>query len=123
MSIQPNPTATLWPAEWQGCRFTGSFIDFLGQPLAGSVTFTPSVGAVIAKTSKRTAIAYAITVALDDNGSLDVTLPATDDPDSDPTGWTYTIEEGFTGGRTYTVSAPTNQTIDLTAVAPLTTAA
>jgi len=121
VSIQPNPGATLWPAEWQGCRFTGTYIDFLGQPLAGTVTFTPSVPAVLAATSKRIAVGGPITVTLDDNGGIDVTLPATDDPQTQPVGWTYTVTEGVVSGRSYSLSAPMNTTVDLTSVVPVPT--
>jgi len=116
VSIQPNPSAPLWPAEWQGCRITGQFIDFLGQPVAGTVNLTPTAAVVIAGTSKKIAVGSSISIDLDINGAFDITVPATDDPQTNPTGWTYSVVEGFPGGRSYSIDAPMNATRDLTAI-------
>lgn len=119
MSIQPNPGATLWPAEWQGCRIKGQFIDFTGAAIVGTVTFTPTATAVVAGVSKKIAVGTSIAVTLDDNGALDITLPATDDPETNPAGWTYSVAEGFPGGRSYSIDAPMNTTQDLATLAPV----
>lgn len=119
MTIQPNPTAPLWPAEFQGCRITGQFIDLLGRAVTGSVVLTPTAVTIIAGTSKKIIVGRSITIPLDENGAFDVTVPASDDPDTNPTGWTYSVVETFPGGRSYSIDAPMNSTRDLTAIVPV----
>ena len=119
VSIQPNPSAPLWPAEWQGCTFTAQYIDFTGAAVSGSVTFTPTAQAVFAGVSRKIAVGTTITVPLDTDGALSVTLPATDDPETNPVGWTYSVVENFPGGRSYSLEAPRNEVIDLTQATPV----
>jgi hypothetical protein len=59
--------------------------------------------------------------ALDGNGNLSVSLPATDDPDLDVTGWTYTVTEHIAdaGRPPFQIEVPYSATsIDLSTVAP-----
>jgi hypothetical protein len=53
-------------------------------------------------------------------GAFSVTLPATNDPDIVPNPFTYTVEESFPGGRTYTISVPytTVGSLDLADLSP-----
>jgi len=58
---------------------------------------------------------------LDGNGNLSVSLPATDDPDLDVTGWTYTVTEHVAdaGRPPFPIEVPYSATsIDLSTVAP-----
>ena len=119
MTIQPNPSAPQWPAEFQGARITGAFLDLLGNPIVGEVRLTPTAVALIAGGSKKIIVGATITVPLDVNGACDFIVPATDDPDINPTGWTYSVVENFPGGRSYSIDAPTNSTRDLSAIAPV----
>ena len=60
-----------------------------------------------------------VVVALS-SGAFSVILPATNDPDIVPTTFTYTVEESFPGGRTYTISVPydTVGSLDLADISP-----
>lgn len=122
--ITVYPGNVNWPTNWQGSHLTGTFIDFLGNPLSGSVLFTPafasSPGAAISSAFKVIVMAATRSVDLDANGHFDIILPATDDPDVTPRGWTYTVTESFAGGRTYSIEAPANANRDLVDVAPVT---
>ncbi|WP_199809822.1 MULTISPECIES: right-handed parallel beta-helix repeat-containing protein [unclassified Streptomyces] len=61
---------------------------------------------------------------IDADGNVGVRLPATDSPDMNPTGWTWTVKEnltGVTGARTYSMVLPSDtpdNTVDLADVAP-----
>jgi len=58
---------------------------------------------------------------LDGNGNLSVSLPATDDPDLDVTGWTYTVTEHIAdaGRPPFQIEVPYSATsLDLSTVAP-----
>jgi hypothetical protein len=117
--INPYPANPAWPAEWQGATLTGRFIDVLGNPIVGSVIFVPEVAAVLARTAKRTVISVSREVVLDVNGAFSITVPATDDPDVNPSGFTYKVTENFPNGRTYSIPAPMNVTTDLSTLAPV----
>lgn len=110
--------------EWGSCRIRGEWVDLLGQPVSGTVTLTASPKVLLAAQSQRIVVPTARKVTLDEQGRIDVTVPATDDPDINPTGWTYTVAESFTGGggRTYAIQAPDGGDIQLATVAPVPTA-
>jgi Right handed beta helix region/Periplasmic copper-binding protein (NosD) len=114
----PYPGNTAWPSAWEGSRLTGRFVDILGQPLAGTVTFTPAPAAVLVPTQQVIVLPAPRVVTLV-AGAFDVVLPATDDPDGNPTGWTYTVAEGVPGGRSYAIEAPRGVSQDLSQVAPV----
>ncbi|MER7464041.1 phage tail protein [Streptomyces sp. NPDC097981] len=63
-----------------------------------------------------------VTVPLDAQGAIEVTLPATDAPDMDPSGWAYIVTEQLSGipvGRSYNVLLPRAQAeVDLADIAP-----
>lgn len=89
---------------------TGTFITFRGAAPLGKVTFTPAV-TLIDSAANQIVVPQPITVDLDSLGSFAVTLPATDDPDLAPTGWTYAVEEAIVAGgqldtRKYLISVP-----------------
>jgi hypothetical protein len=91
--------------------------------VVGQISLTPTAVAIIAGASKKIIIGSTITIPLDENGELDFIVPATDDPDTNPTGWTYTVVEDFPGGRTYSIDAPQNSTRDLSSIVPVSSAA
>jgi len=95
----------------------------MGAPVKGSIKIKPSPGAIIAAMSKTIIIAATRTVTLDAQGELDLILPATDDPDVNPTDWTYSITEDFAGGRTYNITAPSQAVQDLSTLVPVPSAA
>lgn len=109
------------PGNITTIRVTGQFLSPTGTPIQGTVAFVPSVdltdtGAAVLIPSGR------VTVTLDTNGAFSVVLPATDDPDLQPTGWTYTVLERVADlGRSYSISLPSAlaPTVDLSTLAPV----
>lgn len=112
------------PADYGKVTVTGRYVYLDGTPVQGSVKFTGKVVATSAATD--TIIVPATVVAnLDENGEISVDLPATDDPDIAPGGWTYKVTETFPkgGGRTFEMDVPIAAAglgIDLSDVAPTT---
>ena len=118
MTITPNP-GTDWPDNYQGCTITGRFIDVSGLPVQGMVHFTPSPAALLNASQDVIVVSKRITATLDADGAFEITVPATDDPDVNPTGWTYEVFEDFAGGRKYSINAPQNEVVDLADISPV----
>lgn len=85
----------------------GQFVDVSGAAIAGQVKFTPRT-ILTDSAANQIIVPKTITVDLDANGAFTTVLPATDDPDVVPTGFTYRVEEAFTGGRTYDIALTAN---------------
>lgn len=83
-----------------------SWLKADGTPENGSITFTPSTrfrslttGQQVAPTGRK--------FALDNQGAIAVLLPATDDPDYDPSGFTYQVDVLLDGWHdSYSISVP-----------------
>lgn len=105
--------------SWNKVRLTGKYADAKGNALSGRILFTPSVR-VADVTDRVMVVPATFEAVLDVNGAFAVDLPATDDPDIVPSGFTYSVVEDFTGGETYSielsVTAPP-EGIDLTIAA------
>jgi hypothetical protein len=101
---------------------TGTFVDFEGTPIVGQVRFVLS-SLLRNPSGDQIVVPSSVTKTLDSNGSFTVALPATDDTDVIPN-FTYTVQETFTKGRTYSLSLPvaTVGSLDLADVSPDTTA-
>lgn len=86
---------------------TGKYLDIFGLPIVGKVSFSISP-VLIDASAKVVVIPRTVTVPLDNTGSFTVQLPATDDPDISPTGYTIQVVEEFQGGggRSFSVSLP-----------------
>jgi hypothetical protein len=97
---------------------TGNYCDFEGNAIAGQVRFT--LGDVISNGTDDQMVAPSSIVVPLSSGAFSVTLPATNDPDLSPVPFTYTVEESFPGGRTYTISVPytTVGSLDLADLSP-----
>jgi hypothetical protein len=131
-------------------KIVGRFVAIVGDdtdpddlpdavPLAGSVTFTPSVASILVANATpvpATVIPTQVTVDLDVDGYISLNglqylfLVATDDPSTNPTGFTYTVSFALTldgqpvNFSSYSISVPTynsgtDNVIDLTLVAPV----
>ena len=102
---------------------TGTYVDLIGDPIAGSVTFTPQT--IIKDTDQNQIIVNnVITEVLDVNGSFSVVLPVTDDSDVVPQPFAYEVEEVFSGGRTFFIVLPGGGTaVDIADLSPAVTAA
>lgn len=117
----PFPSNLDWPTNYGASRLTGKFMDLQGQPIRGRLVITANVISVADIANSLTIIATPRTVLLDNSGSFDIFLPATNDPDVNPSGWNYKVVEQWDGGggRTYNIDAPEGVTQDISAVAPV----
>ena len=115
----PYPGDPDWPTNWGGATITGTYVGLDGTPFVGTVTFTPAPPSILDASTMTVIIPATLTATLDVNGHFSITVPATDDPDINPTGWTYQVSENFVGGRKYSIFAPLGTTVDLSAVAPV----
>lgn len=96
---------------------TGKYIDFLGNPLSGTVSFMPNISRAKSAGSDRVLIARAAVATLDVNGAFTINLPCSNDTDVSPSnGWSYTVTENLTGGggSTYEIVLSVGQTYDIT---------
>jgi lysophospholipase L1-like esterase len=98
---------------------TGRYVYPDGTPLVGTVTFaTP---ALLTLSGADTISAGAVTVTLDPSGQFSVILIATDNVNSQPTGWLYQVTERFkdVSARTYSIPLPQGTpTVNLADIAP-----
>jgi len=97
---------------------TGNYVDYEGNAIQGQVRFT--LGDVLRSGIDDQMVAPSSVVVALSAGAFTVTLPATNDPDVVPNPFTYTVEESFPGGRTYTISIPydTAGSLDLADLSP-----
>ena len=111
------------PADLTLVTVKGNYVDLQGAPLAGVVTFEfPQ--AIVHTASNTKIFPETIEAYLDLSGSFEVEVPATDDPDIAPTGFTCRVTE-ILEGRTavcYNIEIPwdTDGAIDLLTVVPVT---
>lgn len=110
------------PSNYATRTVHGEWITFPdGSPAQGSVRFAPSVSHLTSASEQLTIVTRAITRDIDSNGQISVDLPTTDDPDIDPTGWTYEVSETFSNGegRSYSIAIPDGEgAIELATVEP-----
>jgi hypothetical protein len=110
------------PSNWDLVPVRGKYVGADGNPVAGRVIFTPRVGRMVDTSALTTIVGRPITVVLDGTGAFAVNLPATNDPDILPTGFSWTVKEDFTGGSTYDIDVPLSAVatgLDLSTVAPV----
>ena len=110
------------PANYDTVPVRGKYVYLDGSPASGQVKFTGKIAA-ISDAYDTIILPNTIVASLDSSGAFTVNLPATDDPDILPNGWTYTVSETLTGGggRTYEIDVPISAKtagIDLSDVAP-----
>ncbi|GGY27876.1 hypothetical protein GCM10010326_21800 [Streptomyces xanthochromogenes] len=98
----------------------GRYLAPDGTPLSGVLVFRAP--AILTFPQADTILGGPVSVPLDAQGAIEVTLPATDSPDMDPSGWAYIVTEQLSGipvGRTYNVLLPrTLPEVDLADIAP-----
>lgn len=98
----------------------GRFILLDGTPMVGSVSFAPSVAVILNRDADVIISGAVFTAELDATGFFQISIPATDDENLDPTLFTYRVQEPT--GRTYSISVPENVAggvIDLIDVQPV----
>lgn len=97
------------PGDFTLITITGKFIDLAGNPVQGTVTFTPSYTKVLDDTANTVSIVpITLTATLDVTGAISINIPATDDPDVIPVGWSYLVSYNFTDGfkQSYSIVVP-----------------
>ncbi|WP_218638907.1 collagen-like triple helix repeat-containing protein [Streptomyces acidiscabies] len=98
----------------------GRFLSPDGRPLSGSIVFRAPAQLTFPQSD--VILGGPVTVPLDAQGAFEVTLPATDAPDMDPSGWAYIVAEqliGIPAGRSYNILLPRAQPeVDLADIAP-----
>lgn len=107
------------PFDYDLVPVRGSYVYLNGTPVNGQLKFKGKVLAVSTATDT-IILPTELTAALVD-GQFLVMLPATDDPNITPNGWTYTVEEKFPGGRTFDIEVPISAKatgVDLSKIAP-----
>lgn len=97
---------------------TGSYVNYEGTAIEGQIRF--SIAEVMRNGTDDQMIAPSSVVVPLVNGSFSVTVPATNDPDIVPNPFVYTVEESFSGGRSYEISIPydTVGSLDLADISP-----
>ncbi|WP_445269605.1 hypothetical protein [Streptomyces sp. DSM 41634] len=97
----------------------GRFLAPDGTPLSGALVFRAPT---LTFPQADVILGGPVTVQLDAQGAIEVTLPATDAPDMDPSGWAYVVAEQLSGipvGRSYNIVLPRAQPeVDLADIAP-----
>ena len=92
-------------ADLSTITLTGTYVDIEGNPVSGSVRFTPQ--SIIKDTDQNQIIInIPIQATLNGSGSFSVVLPVTDDTDVAPVPFAYEVEEIFAGGRTFFITIP-----------------
>jgi hypothetical protein len=102
-------------------------------PITGTVTFTPSVKAILVASESVTVVPAPIVAVLDANGYVSlngvqsVTVLATNSTYYNPNGWTYRVsfDNLAANGRRvtfdpYNIEVPVGSTVDLSSVTPIT---
>ncbi|CAM5330942.1 polysaccharide deacetylase family protein [Streptomyces aurantiogriseus] len=112
------------PANYSTVTVFGRYIDFTGAPMQGTVTFTPSQKYVTDPTADVLIFSAPLVTTLDADGAFSIEVPATDDPDITPQGFTWQVVESFNrkSGRTFSIAVPQDTPepgIDLVTVAPV----
>ncbi|MFE7316400.1 hypothetical protein ACFU7T_25410 [Streptomyces sp. NPDC057555] len=99
---------------------TARYLSPDGRPLSGTVTFRAP--AQLTFPAADVILGGPVVAALDAQGQISATLPATDAPDMIPDGWSYTVTEALSGvpaGRSYQIVLPAAvPLVDLADVAP-----
>ena len=115
----PYPGNLLWPVDWDTATCKGRLIDLLGVSVArATMSLTPNVtGPITSQGSDAVVVPVRRLVPMTADGSFDVQIPATNDPQTSPTGWTYkvTIAMNTPGAPdwTFNIEAPVGGVVDL----------
>ncbi|MFF1625571.1 hypothetical protein [Streptomyces sp. NPDC058272] len=107
------------PVGIETVTLTGRFLRPDGTPLLGTITLTSP--ARLTFPDADVISAGPVEITLDEFGAFSVSLIATDQPEMDPTGWTYQVVERFSHaeGRSYSIALPAaSPVVDLADIAP-----
>ncbi|WP_327254091.1 hypothetical protein [Streptomyces sp. NBC_01244] len=108
------------PAEIPTVRVHGQYRGPDGRALAGTITFTAP--GLLTFPASDLFIGGPVVATLDETGAFSVTLPATDAPQMNPSGWAWAVKEnlaGIVGSRNFALLLPKAvPDVDLADVAP-----
>jgi hypothetical protein len=111
------------PSSITTVTVTGTYVDALGVPVTGEVTFELSEPLRDAN-DKIVLAPTPIRATLDGSGHFSTVLPVTDDTTLAPSGWTYTVTERIDRWQSNTwrfaLLASQGPTVDLSQITPLT---
>lgn len=94
----------------------GTYLDTTGSPVSGTVVFNSQQTFVL--DGELVVVPATVEAELDANGYFTANLAMTDGNYSSQ-GWTYAVQENFSGGRTFNIIVPANTvTIDLANYGP-----
>lgn len=85
------------PGNISTVTVTGKYLDIFGMPIVGKVQFT-ILPVLIDGGAKVVIVPRVVEAILNSSGAFSVDLPATDDPDLNPTNFTIKVTEVFEGG-------------------------
>lgn len=111
-----SEASTLLPEDLDLCRVTGRWVTTAGMPVRGSVRFVPLANRLVSPATATVVLPHPVVANLNEVGEIDIEIPATDDPDISPVGWTWEVTEEFPRGQRYTIEAPAEGHIDLSEV-------
>lgn len=106
-------------SDWTYVTITGTFNDYQGNPCTGSVIFESKQVVVVDNTI---VVPKQIVATLDSFGSFIVSIPSTNDPDLNVTGWSYKVYENIDpiGRVPYNIFVPYTSTgLNLATIAPV----
>lgn len=89
--------------DWNLVPLTGQYIGSDGEAISGSITFTVNPNRLVDAAALQTIIRKPLMISLNAQGTFNVKLPATDDPDITPEDFTYHVKENFDGGAEYDI--------------------
>ncbi|MEQ7008475.1 hypothetical protein ABN028_20075 [Actinopolymorpha sp. B17G11] len=80
------------PASASSTVIQGRILDVAGNPLSATITLTPVPERIVVKVDDTTMYRTPVSVDTDPaTGAWELEVLSSDDPDLDPTGWTYTL--------------------------------
>jgi hypothetical protein len=112
------------PANIGTGTIKGHIVDSVGNPITGTLTFTPNFTALVDAgdvPDPTIILPKAVVASLDGTGHFTVTVQATDDEDATPVNWTYTMSSTLTGATlpTKSFAVPQGTTVDIATVVPV----
>lgn len=108
------------PTTLSTTTVTGTYVDLLGNPIRGSISWSPQT-ILKEKAENKIIIPTTIVKEFDATGAFTITLPVSNDPDVLPQPFVYIATENFSGGRVIEISLPkeaANTTINLADLLP-----
>lgn len=93
------------PTTLSTTTVTGTYVDLLGNPIRGSISWSPQT-ILKEKTENKIIIPTTIVKTFDATGTFSITLPVSNDPDVTPQPFVYIATENFSGGRVIEISLP-----------------